>query len=78
MAATAGVLSEEEAVGAPQYSEEEMNAIAEEARRWGRKVAAHAHGAAGSGRATRAGVASIEHGTFIDEGGLKLMKERGT
>ena len=78
MAATAGVLSEEEAVGTPQYSQEEMNAIVEEARRWGRKVAAHAHGADGIRMATRAGVASIEHGTFIDEEGLKLMKERGT
>ena len=78
MAATAGVLSEEEAVGAPQYSQEEMNAVVEEAHRWGRKVAAHAHGAEGIRMATRAGVASIEHGTFIDEEGLKLMKERGT
>lgn len=78
MAATAGVLSEEEAVGAPQYSQEEMNAIVEEAHRWGRKVAAHAHGAEGIRMATRAGVASIEHGTFIDDEGLKLMKERGT
>ena len=78
MAATAGVLSEEEGVGAPQYSQEEMNAVVEEAHRWGRKVAAHAHGAEGIRMATRAGVASIEHGTFIDEEGLKLMKERGT
>ena len=78
MAATAGVLSEEEAVGSPQYSQEEMNVIVEEAHRWGRKVAAHAHGAEGIRMATRAGVASIEHGTFIDEEGLKLMKERGT
>jgi len=78
MAATAGVLSEEEAVGAPQYSQEEMNAIVEEARRWGRKVAAHAHGAEGIRMAVRAGVASIEHGTFVDDEGLKMMKERGT
>lgn len=76
--ATAGVLSEEESVGAPQYSQEEMNAVVEEATMWGRKVAAHAHGAEGIKRAVRAGVASIEHGSLIDEEGIRLMKERGT
>ena len=76
--ATAGVLSEEESVGAPQYSQEEMNAVVEEARMWGRKVAAHAHGTEGIKRAIRAGVASIEHGSFIDAEGIQLMKERGT
>ncbi len=78
MLATAGVLSEEEAVGAPQYSQEEMNAVVEEARMWSRKVAAHAHGTEGIKRAIRAGVASIEHGSFIDEEGIRMMKERGT
>lgn len=76
--ATAGVLSEEESVGAPQYSQEEMNAAVEEAAMWNRKVAAHAHGAEGIKRAVRAGVASIEHGSLIDDEGLRLMKERGT
>lgn len=76
--ATAGVLSEEESVGAPQYSQEELNAIVEEAKMWGRKVAAHAHGTEGIKRAIRAGVASIEHGSFIDDEGIRLMKERGT
>jgi len=76
--ATAGVLSEEESVGAPQYSQEELNAIVEEAKMWGRKVAAHAHGTEGIKRAIRAGVASIEHGSFIDEEGIRMMKERGT
>ena len=76
--ATAGVLSEEESVGAPQYSQEEMNAVVEEARMWGRKVAAHAHGTEGIKRAIRAGVASIEHGSFIDAEGIQMMKERGT
>lgn len=76
--ATAGVLSEEESVGAPQYSQGEMNAVVEEAAMWGRKVAAHAHGAEGIKRAVRAGVASIEHGSLIDEEGIRLMKERGT
>jgi imidazolonepropionase-like amidohydrolase len=78
MLATAGVLSEEESVGAPQYSQEEMNAVVEEARMWGRRVAAHAHGAEGIKRAIRAGVASIEHGSFLDDEGVKLLKERGT
>lgn len=76
--ATAGVLSEEESVGAPQFSQEEMNAAVEEAGMWGRKVAAHAHGTEGIKRAIRAGVASIEHGSFIDEEGIRMMKERGT
>lgn len=78
MAATAGVLTEEESVGAPQYSQEEMNAVVEEATMWGRRVAAHAHGAEGIRRAVRAGVTSIEHGTLLDEAGARMMKERGT
>lgn len=76
--ATAGVLSEEESVGAPQFSQEEMNAAVEEARMWGKRVAAHAHGAEGIKRAVRAGVTSIEHGSLIDDEGIRLMKERGT
>jgi imidazolonepropionase-like amidohydrolase len=76
--ATAGVLSEEESVGAPQYSQEEMNLVVEEAKMWGRKVMAHAHGTEGIKRAIRAGVASVDHGSFIDEEGIRLMKERGT
>lgn len=78
MIATAGVLSEEESVGAPQFSFEEMKAMVEEAAMWGKKVAAHAHGAEGIKMATRAGVASIEHGSLIDDEGIRLMKERGT
>lgn len=76
--ASAGVLSEEESVGAPQYSPEEMKAAVDEAALWGRKVAAHAHGAEAIKMAIRAGVASIEHGSLIDEEGIRLMKERGT
>lgn len=76
--ATAGVLSEEEAVGAPQFSAEEMRTIVEEAAMWGRKVAAHAHGAEGIKRAVRAGVASIEHGSILDDEAIALMKEHGT
>jgi imidazolonepropionase-like amidohydrolase len=76
--ATAGVLSEEESVGAPQFSQEEMNAVVQEAAMWGKKVAAHAHGAEGIKRAVRAGVASIEHGSLLDDEGIRMMKERGT
>jgi imidazolonepropionase-like amidohydrolase len=76
--ATAGVLSEEESVGAPQFSAEEMKAIVEEAARWGRKVAAHAHGAEGIKMAIQAGVASIEHGSLLDDEGIALMNKYGT
>ncbi len=76
--ASAGVLSEEEAVGAPQYTQEEMKAAVDEAALWGRKVAAHAHGTEAIKMAVRAGVASIEHGSLIDDEGIRLMKERGT
>jgi imidazolonepropionase-like amidohydrolase len=78
MIATAGVLSEEESVGAPQFSAEEMKAVVDEAAMWGRKVAAHAHGAEGIKRAIRAGVASVEHASLIDDEGIRLAKERGT
>lgn len=76
--ATAGVLSEEESVGAPQFSMEEMKAIVEETRMWGKKVAAHAHGAEGIKMAVQAGVASIEHGSLLDDEGIALMKKNGT
>ena len=78
MIASAGVLSEEESVGAPQYSQEEMNAVVEEAAMWGRKVAAHAHGAEAIKRAIKAGVASVEHASLIDDEGIRLARERGT
>lgn len=76
--ATGGVLSEGDAVGATQYSFEELKALVEEANKLDRKVAAHAHGTEGIKLAVRAGVASIEHGSFLDEEGARLMKERGT
>jgi imidazolonepropionase-like amidohydrolase len=76
--ATAGVLSEEESVGAPQFSSEEMETLVQEAAMWGKKVAAHAHGAEGMKRAIRAGVASIEHGSLLDDEAVQLMKEHGT
>ena len=76
--AGAGVLSEEESAGAPQYSQEELNALVAEAAMWARKVAAHAHGAEAIKRAARAGVASVEHGGLVDEEGVRIMKEHGT
>ena len=78
MVATAGVLSEEDSVGAPQYTQAEMDALVDEAHRWDRKVAAHAHGTEGIKMAIRAGVDSIEHGSFIDDEGIAMMKARGT
>ncbi len=63
---------------AVEYSYEEIRAAVEEAQHKGLKVAAHAHSTEGIKNAVRAGVASIEHGTYIDDEGLRLMKERGT
>jgi imidazolonepropionase-like amidohydrolase len=76
--ATGGVLSEGDAVGATQYSFEELKALVDEAKKLDRRVAAHAHGTEGIKLAIRAGVTSIEHGSFLDEEGAKLMAERGT
>jgi imidazolonepropionase-like amidohydrolase len=76
--ATGGVLSEGDAVGSTQYTFEELKALVDEANKLERKVAAHAHGTEGIKLATSAGVASIEHGSFLDEEGARLMKERGT
>jgi len=76
--ASAGVLTEEESVGAPQYTQEEMNAIVDEAHLWGRKACAHAHGTQAIKMAVRAGVASIEHGSMLDDEAIRMMKEKGT
>ncbi len=76
--ATAGAMAEEESVDAALYTQDELNAVVDEARMWGRKVAAHAHGTEGIKRAVRAGVASVDHGTFLDEEGARMMAERGT
>ncbi len=76
--ATGGVLSEGDAVGATQYTLEEMQAIVAEAHKLERPVAAHAHGAEGIRLAVQAGVTSIEHGTFLDDEGARMMKARGT
>ncbi|MDB6166505.1 MAG: amidohydrolase [Lacunisphaera sp.] len=76
--ATAGVLSEEESVGLPQYSLGEMKAAVDEAHLWGKRVAAHAHGTEGIKLAIKAGVTSVEHSSFIDDEGIKLALEHGT
>ena len=76
--ATAGVLSFEEAVGAQQFTDEEMRAIVEEANRHGLKVAAHAHGSEGIMAAVKAGVDSIEHGSMLTPDIIREMKKRGT
>jgi imidazolonepropionase-like amidohydrolase len=76
--ATGGVLSEGDAVGVTQYDYDELKAMVDEAAKHERKVAAHAHGAEGITIATRAGVASIEHGSFLDVEGARLMSQRGT
>ena len=75
---TGGVLSEGDAVGATQLTYEEVKAIVDEATKLERRVAAHAHGAEGIKIAVRAGVTSIEHGSFLDDEGAKMMAERGT
>ena len=76
--ATGGVLSEGDAVGATQYTYEELKAMVDEAHKLERKVAAHAHGTEGIKIAVRAGVSSIEHGSFLDEEGARMMKAQGT
>jgi len=75
--ATGGVLSVAASGQNPQFKEDEVRAIVETAKDYGYKVAAHAHGAEGIKRAARAGVSSIEHGTFMDDEGMKLMKQFG-
>jgi imidazolonepropionase-like amidohydrolase len=76
--ATGGVLSQAKDGANAQFTEDEIKAIVAAAKDYGYKVAAHAHGAEGIKRAIRGGVNSIEHGTFMDEEGMKLMKQYGT
>ena len=76
--ATGGVLSLGDNPQASQYTLEEMKAIVADAHRLGRKVAAHAHGAEGIRWAAEAGVDSIEHGSYIDDAAIAVMKEKGT
>lgn len=76
--ATGGVLSLNADVDSPQLTQAELDALVDEAHARKRKVAAHAHGAEGAKRAIRAGVDSIEHGSFMDDEALALMKKKGT
>lgn len=76
--ATAGVLSLSGNAQNPQFTEDEIRMIVQTAADFGKKVAAHAHGAEGAKRAIRAGVASIEHGTYLDEEAFALLKQHGT
>ncbi len=76
--ASGGVLSPTDDVDTPQLTQEELNAIVDEAHALRRKTAAHAHGAEAAKRAIRAGIDSIEHGSFLDDEALDLMKQHGT
>ncbi len=76
--ATGGVLSQGDQIGAQQMTEDEMRAAVETAQMLGRRVAAHAHGNAGIKAAIRAGVTSIEHGSFLDDEAVRMMVEHGT
>jgi len=76
--ASGGVLSKGDQPGTPQYTLEEMQAIAEEAHKLGRKVAAHAHGTQSIKDAIGAGIDSIEHSSLIDDEGIALAKQHGT
>ena len=76
--ATGGVLSLADAVDTPQLTQAELDALVDEAHALKLKTAAHAHGAEGAKRAIRAGIDSIEHGSFLDDEALELMKQKGT
>lgn len=76
--ATGGVLSNAKDGAGAHFTEEEIKAVVSTAKDYGYKVAAHAHGAEGMKRAIRAGVTSIEHGTFMDDEVISLMKKHGT
>jgi imidazolonepropionase-like amidohydrolase len=76
--ASGGVLSKGDQPGTPQYTLEELRAIADEAHKLGRKVAAHAHGTQSIKDAINAGIDSIEHSSLIDDEGIALAKQHGT
>ena len=76
--ASGGVLSLGDDVGSPQLSDEELAALVDEAHRLGKKTAAHAHGDLAARAAVRAGIDSIEHGSFLTDETLALMKSKGT
>ncbi len=76
--ATGGVLSVSKNGENPQFRQEEINEIVRTAKEYGMHVAAHAHGKEGMQRAIKAGVQTIEHGSFMDRETVMLMKEYGT
>jgi imidazolonepropionase-like amidohydrolase len=76
--ATAGVLSQAKDASGAQFTDEELKAVMETAKDYGFTVAAHAHGAEGMKRAIRAGITSIEHGTYMDDEAITLFKKHGT
>jgi imidazolonepropionase-like amidohydrolase len=76
--ASGGVLSPTDDVDTPQLTQAELDAIVDEAHALRRKTAAHAHGAEAAKRAIRAGIDSIEHGSFLDDEALDMMKQHGT
>ena len=78
VATTGGVLSMAKSADAPLLAEDELAAIVATAKDYGYNVAVHAHGADGMKRAIRAGVTSIEHGTYMDDEAMSLMKQHGT
>ena len=75
---TGGVLSLAKSGDNPQFTDQELEAVVGAAKDYGYKVAVHAHGAEGMKRAIRAGIDSVEHGTYMDDEALRLMKEKGT
>jgi imidazolonepropionase-like amidohydrolase len=76
--ATGGVLSYAKSADAPQFTVDEIKAIVDTAKDYGYKVAAHAHGTEGMKRAVLGGVTSIEHGTYMSDEVMSLMKQKGT
>lgn len=78
IASSGGFLSPLDDPSRPHFGQDELDEIVRTAADLGRPVMAHAHGTEGIKRAVRAGVRSIEHGTFLDEEGAQMMVERGT
>ena len=76
--ATGGVLSYAKSGDAPQFTIDEVKAVVETAKDYGYKVAAHAHGEEGMYRAVQGGVTSIEHGSYMSDRVMALMKQKGT
>lgn len=76
--ATGAVLAQGTKPGVEEFSEEEIHSAVTEAAKYGARVAAHAHGTEGINAAIRAGVASVDHGSLLDDESIKLMKEHGT